>query len=49
MTMADRADRNAYLGDPEYLDVPPAGLLSQQYVASRRALIKPRQAMLRAR
>jgi gamma-glutamyltranspeptidase/glutathione hydrolase len=39
------ADRNAYLGDPEYLDVPLAGLLSKEYAASRRAQIRPRQAM----
>jgi gamma-glutamyltranspeptidase/glutathione hydrolase len=40
------ADRNAYVADPEYLDVPLAGLLSKQYAASRRALIKPQQASL---
>ncbi|GAB3455658.1 gamma-glutamyltransferase [Massilia terrae] len=33
------ADRNAYLGDPEYVDAPVAGLLSKQYAAQRRALI----------
>jgi gamma-glutamyltranspeptidase/glutathione hydrolase len=40
------ADRNAYVADPEYLDVPLAGLLSREFAASRRALIKPRQASL---
>jgi gamma-glutamyltranspeptidase/glutathione hydrolase len=40
------ADRNAYVADPEYLDVPLAGLLSKEYAASRRALIKPKQASL---
>ena len=34
------ADRNAYLADPAYFDVPLSGLLSEQYAASRRALIK---------
>jgi gamma-glutamyltranspeptidase / glutathione hydrolase len=33
------ADRNAYLADPAYYDVPLAGLLSKQYAATRRALI----------
>jgi gamma-glutamyltranspeptidase/glutathione hydrolase len=41
------ADRNAYLGDPEYNDVPLAGLLSKEFAASRRALVKPRQASLK--
>jgi gamma-glutamyltranspeptidase/glutathione hydrolase len=41
------ADRNAYVADPEYLDVPLAGLLSKQFAASRRALITP-QASLKA-
>jgi gamma-glutamyltranspeptidase / glutathione hydrolase len=35
------ADRNAYLADPAYFDVPLSGLLSEQYAASRRALIEP--------
>jgi len=30
------ADRNAYLGDPAYVDVPVAGLLSPTYAALRR-------------
>ena len=34
------ADRNAYLADPAYFDVPLAGLLSEEYAADRRALIK---------
>jgi gamma-glutamyltranspeptidase/glutathione hydrolase len=33
------ADRNAYLADPGYVDVPLAGLLSDEYAATRRALI----------
>ena len=35
------ADRNAYLGDPEYVDVPLRGLLSDAFAAERRALINP--------
>lgn len=38
------ADRNAYLGDPEYVDAPVDGLLSKQYAAQRRALINPERA-----
>jgi gamma-glutamyltranspeptidase / glutathione hydrolase len=34
------ADRNAYLADPAYYDVPLTGLLSKDYAATRRALIK---------
>ncbi|MGZ3183575.1 MAG: gamma-glutamyltransferase [Telluria sp.] len=33
------ADRNAYLGDPEYVDVPVVGLLSKDFAAQRRAQI----------
>jgi gamma-glutamyltranspeptidase / glutathione hydrolase len=33
------ADRNAYLADPAYFDVPLSGLLSEEYAATRRALI----------
>jgi gamma-glutamyltranspeptidase / glutathione hydrolase len=33
------ADRNAYLADPAYFDVPLAGLLSEEYAATRRSLI----------
>ena len=35
------ADRNAYLADPDYYDVPLAGLLSKDFAATRRALITP--------
>ncbi len=33
------ADRNAYLGDPDFVQVPLAGLLDKQYLARRSALI----------
>jgi len=33
------ADRNAYLADPDYYDVPLKGLLSKSYADTRRALI----------
>jgi gamma-glutamyltranspeptidase / glutathione hydrolase len=33
------ADRNAYLGDAAYVDVPLQGLLSEEFAAERRALI----------
>jgi len=35
------ADRNAYYGDPAFVTVPIAGLLSKPYAAERRALIGP--------
>ncbi|MEL6382375.1 MAG: gamma-glutamyltransferase [Cyanobacteria bacterium J06626_18] len=31
------SDRNAYLGDPEYVDVPLPGLLNADYIDSRRS------------
>ena len=34
------ADRGAYLGDEDYVDVPLRGLLSDAFAATRRALIK---------
>jgi gamma-glutamyltranspeptidase / glutathione hydrolase len=33
------ADRNAYVGDPDFVDVPLAGLLSDSFAAERRDLI----------
>ena len=33
------ADRSAYIGDPEYVDVPLPGLLSKDYASERRAKI----------
>jgi gamma-glutamyltranspeptidase / glutathione hydrolase len=38
------ADRNAYVADPEFFDVPLEGLLSDEFAAARRALIDPRRA-----
>ncbi|MGD1908937.1 MAG: gamma-glutamyltransferase [Leptolyngbyaceae cyanobacterium] len=35
------ADRNGYLGDPEYVDVPLSGLLDDVYLASRQELLPP--------
>jgi gamma-glutamyltranspeptidase/glutathione hydrolase len=38
------ADRGAYLGDPDFVDVPLRGLLSDGFAATRRALITERAA-----
>jgi gamma-glutamyltranspeptidase/glutathione hydrolase len=38
------ADREQYYGDPTFVDVPLAGLLSESYAESRRALIDPERA-----
>jgi gamma-glutamyltranspeptidase / glutathione hydrolase len=38
-------DRNAYLGDPAFAQVPLAGLLAKPYAASRRALIGERASL----
>ncbi|MFS2015801.1 gamma-glutamyltransferase [Massilia sp. CT11-108] len=38
------ADRNAFLGDPEYVDAPIEGVLSKQFAAQRRSLIRPDRA-----
>ncbi|WP_042222359.1 gamma-glutamyltransferase [Oceanobacillus manasiensis] len=38
------ADRGAYMGDPEYVEVPREGLLNPDYVAERVALIDPETA-----
>jgi gamma-glutamyltranspeptidase/glutathione hydrolase len=35
------ADRDMYLGDPDFVDVPVAGLLDPAYIAGRSALISP--------
>jgi gamma-glutamyltranspeptidase/glutathione hydrolase len=38
------ADRNAYLADPDFFEVPLTGLLSDGFAAQRRALIDPQHA-----
>jgi gamma-glutamyltranspeptidase / glutathione hydrolase len=39
------ADRNLYLGDPDFVQVPVAGLLDPAYLASRSALLSPDRAL----
>ncbi len=43
------ADRDRYYGDPDYVRVPSAALLSPAYAASRRVLIDPRHASMEQR
>ena len=43
------ADREAYLADPEFVDVPVAGLLSKDYAAERARLIDPERASAQVR
>ena len=38
------ADRHSYYGDPDFVDVPMAGLLSKGYAAERRSSIDPNKA-----
>src|SRR5205807_1691262 len=38
------ADREAYLGDPRFVDVPLEGLLSREYARARRTLVDPHRA-----
>ncbi len=38
------ADRSTYIADPEFVDIPLNGLLSDGYAAERRALIDPAKA-----
>jgi len=38
------ADREAYFGDPEFVEVPVEGLLSKDYAALRRTLLTPDRA-----
>lgn len=39
------ADRDMYLGDPDFVEVPLKGLLDPSYIASRSALISPERSM----
>lgn len=38
------SDRDAYFGDPDFIQVPMAGLLDAQFAGERRAMIQPEQA-----
>jgi gamma-glutamyltranspeptidase/glutathione hydrolase len=40
------ADREAYVGDPDFVRVPVAGLIDETYLASRSRLISPAAAIL---
>ena len=42
------ADREAYYGDPDFAEVPLAGLLSREYAEIRRRLIDPARALIDA-
>ncbi|MGF1511236.1 MAG: gamma-glutamyltransferase family protein [Myxococcota bacterium] len=42
------ADRAAYIGDPDFVDVPTEGLLDADYLASRAKLIDPARAAPKA-
>ena len=39
------ADRQKYLGDPDFVEIPVEGLLSPDYLETRAALIDPEQAL----
>jgi len=39
------ADRNKFVGDPRFVDVPTEAMLGKDYLASRAALIKPDSAI----
>jgi gamma-glutamyltranspeptidase / glutathione hydrolase len=43
------ADRNLYLGDPDVLSIPVAGLIDRDYIRSRAALVDPAKSMGRAK
>jgi gamma-glutamyltranspeptidase/glutathione hydrolase len=43
------ADRDTFIGDPDYVDVPIAGMMDETYLAGRSALISPDHALAEAR
>ena len=43
------ADRDRYVADPDFVDVPVAGLIAPDYLAERAALIAPDRSLRRAR
>ncbi len=43
------ADRDKYLGDMDFIEIPYQGLLSKEYAKERRRLIDPRKASLKLR
>ncbi len=52
ITEAERlafADRNAYIGDPDFVKVPVAGMLDPGYLEKRAKLISPNKSMGRAK
>ncbi len=36
------ADRNQYVGDPDFVDVPTSSMLAKEYISQRRRLIQPK-------
>jgi gamma-glutamyltranspeptidase/glutathione hydrolase len=42
------ADRDHYVGDPEFVRVPTAGLIDPGYLRNRALLVKPEKSMIRA-
>ena len=42
------ADRNHYIGDPDFVDVPTAGLVDGDYLRRRSTLVNPKQRMAEA-
>ena len=42
------ADRDRYVADPDFIDVPVAGLIAEGYLAERAALVSPERSLRRA-
>jgi gamma-glutamyltranspeptidase/glutathione hydrolase len=42
------ADRDRYVGDPDFVDVPVAGMVDPDYLRERAALVRPDRSMVRA-